>query len=52
MKVTRLSMRVTPILCPKKELDWEKKLRKYFGTIPNFPEVSKARYFRRRNLKL
>lgn len=45
-------VKITPIPSPKIEIDWEKKLRRYFGIIPNFPEISKARYFRRRNLKL
>lgn len=45
-------VKIIPAASPKEEINWEKKLKKYFGSIPKFPAVSKARYFRRRDLPL
>lgn len=35
-----------------KEEEIEKRIKKHFGTIPNFPDVTKERYFRKRTVNL
>jgi prevent-host-death family protein len=45
-------VKITPIKEEKKEEKLEKKLSQYFGAIPNFPEVSKKRNFRKRKIIL
>ena len=45
-------VKITPITSVEKNSDFKKKLKKYFGSIPNFPDVSKRRYFRKRSLSL
>ena len=45
-------VKIMPVLSSEKKPDLEGKLKKYFGAIPDFPSVSKLRYFRKRSLSL
>jgi len=45
-------VKITSIALPKKNANWEKKLKKHFGVIPGLAVVSKTRHFRKRNLSL
>lgn len=45
-------VKIVSVLEEKKEVNLEEKLEKYFGAIPNFPEVIKMRYFRKKRLAL
>lgn len=48
-------VKITPATSVKKKIDEteiKKKLDKYFGVIPDFPDVTRARYSRKRRLKL
>lgn len=45
-------VRITPIVSSKKKAELGERLKKYFGAIPDFPSVSKLRYFRKRSLSL
>lgn len=37
---------------PSRVEDLEVKIKKYFGVIPDFPSVGKARYFRKRRFNI
>lgn len=45
-------VKIVPIVPSEKGINVEKKLKKYFGAIPNFPDVSKKRHFRKRTVDL
>lgn len=45
-------VKITPVSKKENKMDLENKLRKYFGAIPDFPEVSKKRYFRNKKIIL
>lgn len=45
-------VKITPIISLKKDSNLKTKLKKYFGAIPDFPSVSKKRYFRKYKFNL
>lgn len=45
-------VKIVPAKSSIRAVDIEEKVKKYFGSIPDFPSVSKRRYFRRRRVKL
>jgi len=48
-------VKITPVASDKKRKSKEsieKTLDKYFGILPDFPDVTKTRYFRKRNISL
>lgn len=45
-------VKIVPASEEKKEVNLEEKLKKYFGAIADFPEVSKKRYFRNKKIIL
>ena len=45
-------VKITKAVPSEKGSNWEKKIKKYFGSIPNFPFLSKTRHFRKRTLNL
>ncbi len=45
-------VKIIPMRTAEKKRDFKEALDKYFGTIPDFPSVSKSRHFRRRASKL
>lgn len=42
--------KISAVDSSEKKIDLRKSLKKYFGAIPDFPEVSKERYFRQRKV--
>lgn len=45
-------VKITAITPSEEGSNLQKKLKKYFGAISDFPSVSKARHFRKRSLSL
>ena len=45
-------VKIIPMRTTEKKRDFKKLLDEYFGTIPNFPSVSKSRNFRHHAPKL
>lgn len=45
-------VKIVPVAPSEKGIDIEKNLKKYFGAIPNFPDISKKRHFRKRTVDL
>lgn len=45
-------VKISPVEKLEKRTDLSKKLKKYFGVLPNFPSVSKSRHFRQRKISL
>jgi len=42
--------KIVPIKKERKKRDWIKIIDKYYGAIPDFPEVHKMRYSRKRDV--
>lgn len=45
-------VRIVPMVAEREEKNLDKALGRYFGIFPNFPRVSKLRYFRKKDLSL
>lgn len=45
-------VRISPIVKKTKRKDYKKIIDKYFGALPDFPDVTKDRYFRERQISL
>lgn len=44
--------KIIPVVPFGKDEDLEKKIKNHFGAIPDLPDVSRARYFRKRKINL
>ena len=44
--------RIVPVLKADKKKDVSALLKKYYGIMPDFPDVTTMRHFRKRNIKL
>jgi len=45
-------VKITPVSAGSDKTNLDKKLKKYFGVIPSFPDVTKHRHFRKKRIAL